>query len=183
VGLYHREVFLRNPPITESGRVGKPDARVEEMREACAGAQALEFIERMPDGFDAPIGERGRFLSGGERQRVAIARALLKNPPILILDEATSALDAATEAKVQAALDEVMKNRTTFVIAHRLSTGRSASRIFVFDEGRIVEAGTFDELVRRGGVFARLARAQFLLPELPPATDDKVPAVPSAALA
>jgi ATP-binding cassette, subfamily B, beta-glucan exporter len=119
----------------------------------------------MPDGFDAPIGERGRFLSGGERQRVAIARALLKNPPILILDEATSALDAATEAKVQAALDEVMKNRTTFVIAHRLSTVRSASRIFVFDEGRIVEAGTFDELVRRGGVFARLARAQFLLPD------------------
>ena len=183
IGVVYQEVLLLNRSITENLRVGKPDATVEEMREACARAQALEFIERMPDGFDAPIGERGRFLSGGERQRVAIARALLKNPPILILDEATSALDAATEAKVQVALDEVMKNRTTFVIAHRLSTVRSASRIFVFDEGRIVEAGTFDELVRRGGVFARLARAQFLLPELPPATDNKAPAVPSAALA
>ena len=107
-----------------------------------------------PDGFDAPIGERGRFLSGGERQRLSIARALLKNPPILILDEATSALDAATEAKVQAALDEVMKNRTTFVIAHRLSTVRNASRILLFEAGRIVEAGTFDELVARGGRFA-----------------------------
>ena len=99
------------------------------MREACARAQALEFIERNPDGFDALVGERGRFLSGGERQRLSIARALLKNPPILILDEATSALDATTEAKVQAALDEVMKGRTTFVIAHRLSTIRNATRI------------------------------------------------------
>jgi ATP-binding cassette subfamily B protein len=101
-------------------------------------------------------------LSGGERQRVSIARALLKNPPILILDEATSALDAATEAKVQAALDEVMKDRTTFVIAHRLSTVRNATRILVFANARVVESGTFDELVRRGGAFAALAKAQFL---------------------
>ena len=184
IGVVFQEVLLFNRSIAENLRVGKPDATIEEMREACARAQALEFIERMPDGFDAPIGERGRFLSGGERQRVAIARALLKNPPILILDEATSALDAATEAKVQAALDEVMKNRTTFVIAHRLSTVRGASRIFVFDEGRIVEAGTFDELVRRGGAFAQLARAQFLLPDPPPAaTVGDAPAVPNAALA
>ena len=102
-------------------------------------------------------------LSGGERQRVSIARALVKNPPILILDEATSALDATTEMKVQAALDEVMKDRTTFVIAHRLSTVRNATRILVFEHGRIVESGTFDELLRRGGAFAELARAQFLV--------------------
>jgi ATP-binding cassette subfamily B protein len=108
------------------------------------------------------VGERGRMLSGGERQRLSIARALLKNPPILILDEATSALDAATEAKVNAALNEVMRGRTSFVIAHRLATVRNADRILVFDQGRIVESGTFDELVRKGGVFAELAKAQFM---------------------
>jgi ATP-binding cassette subfamily B protein len=103
-------------------------------------------------------------LSGGERQRLSIARALLKDPPILILDEATSALDAATEAKVTAALNEVMKGRTTFVIAHRLATVRNATRILVFDRGRIVESGSFEELVAKGGVFAKLAEAQFLMP-------------------
>ena len=106
-------------------------------------------------------------LSGGERQRVSIARALLKNPPILILDEATSALDATTEAKVQAALDEVMKDRTTFVIAHRLSTVRNATRILVFENARIVESGSFDELVQKGGAFAALAKAQFLTGDQP----------------
>ena len=114
------------------------------------------------DGLNAIVGERGRMLSGGERQRLSIARALLKDPPILILDEATSALDAATEAKVTAALDEVMKGRTTFVIAHRLATVRNATRILVFDRGRIVESGSFDELVRQDGAFAALARAQFI---------------------
>src|SRR6185312_5819160 len=109
--------------------------------------------------------ERGRMLSGGERQRLAIARALVKNPPILILDEATSALDATTELKVQAALDELMKERTTFVIAHRLSTVRKATRIVVFEAGRIIETGTFDELVAKGGTFAALAKAQFLVTE------------------
>ena len=114
---------------------------------AASRAQALEFIERSEKKFDTHAGERGRMLSGGERQRLSIARALLKDPPILILDEATSALDAVTEAKVNAALDEVMKGRTTFVIAHRLSTIRNATRILVFDNGHVIESGTFDELV------------------------------------
>jgi ATP-binding cassette, subfamily B, beta-glucan exporter len=109
------------------------------------------------------VGERGRALSGGGRQRLSIARALLKDPPILILDEATSALDAATEAKVNAALDEVMKNRTSFVIAHRLATVRNATRILVFDGGRIVESGSFDELVALDGLIAALAKAQFMV--------------------
>ena len=104
-------------------------------------------------------------MSGGERQRLAVARTLLKNPPILILDEATSALDAVTESKVNAALDEVMKKRTTFVIAHRLSTIRNATRILVFESGRVIESGTFDELIAKGGQFAELARAQFKFQE------------------
>jgi ATP-binding cassette subfamily B protein len=163
IGVVYQEVLLLNRSIADNLRVGKPDATIDEMRQACARAQALEFIKRNPEGFDAIVGERGRFLSGGERQRLSIARALLKNPPILILDEATSALDATTEAKVQAALDEVMKGRTTFVIAHRLSTIRRATRIFVFEGGSIVENGTFDGLVALGGRFAQLARAQFMI--------------------
>jgi ATP-binding cassette, subfamily B, beta-glucan exporter len=135
------------------------------MRVAAARAQALDFIERSEQKFDTNAGERGRMLSGGERQRLSIARAMLKDPPILILDEATSALDAVTEAKVNAALDEVMKGRTTFVIAHRLSTIRNATRILMFDNGRVIESGTFDELVAKGGRFAELARAQFMVQE------------------
>ena len=110
-------------------------------------------------------GARGYRFSGGEKQRIAIARTILRDPPILILDEATSALDAVTEAKVNAALDEVMKGRTTFVIAHRLSTIRNATRILVFDNGRVIESGTFDELVAKGGRFAELAKAQFMVQE------------------
>jgi ATP-binding cassette, subfamily B, beta-glucan exporter len=161
IGVVFQETLLFNRSIAENLRVGKPDATEADMRAAASGAQALDFIERNPEGFDAPIGERGRLLSGGERQRLAIARALLKDPPILILDEATSALDPVTEARVTAALDEVMKGRTTFVIAHRLATIRNATRILVFDNGRIIEAGTYDELVQRGGFFAVLVRAQF----------------------
>ena len=162
IGVVFQEALLFNRSIAENLRVGKSDATETEMRDAAQRAQALEFIERNFQGFAGRVGERGRSLSGGERQRLSIARTLLKDPPILILDEATSALDADTEAKVMQALDEVMKGRTTFVIAHRLSTVRKANRILVFDAGRIVEAGTFDELVMGGGRFASLARAQFI---------------------
>ena len=165
IGVVFQEAMLFDRSIAENLRIGKPEATDEELRAAAARAQALDFIERSEHGFDTKAGERGRMLSGGERQRLSIARALLKDPPILILDEATSALDAVTEAKVNAALDEVMKGRTTFVIAHRLSTIRDATRILVFDNGRVVESGTFDELVAKGGRFAAFARAQFMVQE------------------
>jgi ATP-binding cassette subfamily B protein len=165
IGVVFQEALLFNRSLADNLRVGKPDATDEELRVAASRAQALEFIERSERGFETNAGERGRMLSGGERQRLSIARALLKDPPILILDEATSALDAVTEAKVNTALDEVMKGRTTFVIAHRLSTIRNATRILVFDNGHVIESGTFDELVAKGGRFAELARAQFMVQE------------------
>jgi ATP-binding cassette, subfamily B, beta-glucan exporter len=171
IGVVFQETLLFNRSVADNLRVGKPDATDPELYEAAARAQALDFIERNPDGFEARIGERGRLLSGGERQRIAIARALLKDPPILILDEATSALDPLTEARLIQALDEVMRGRTTFVIAHRLATVRDATRILVFSNGRIVESGAYDELMRRGGgVFAEIARAQFK-----PMTEDAPP--------
>jgi ATP-binding cassette subfamily B protein len=169
IGVVFQEPMLFAREIEDNLRVGKPDATREEILTALERAQASEFIGRLPDGIDTMVGERGRSLSGGERQRISIARALLKDPPILILDEATSALDAGTESKLQKALEEVMRGRTTFVIAHRLATIRNADRIFVFDQGRIVEAGTFDELVSVGGRFAALAKAQFMDQPLRPA--------------
>jgi ATP-binding cassette, subfamily B, beta-glucan exporter len=165
IGVVFQEVLLLNRSVAENLRVGKPDATEAELRAACERAQVRDVIERQEQGFETSAGERGRLFSGGERQRLSIARALLKDPPILILDEATSALDALTEARVQAALAEVMKGRTTFVIAHRLATIRNANRILVFEGGRIIESGTFDELTRLGGHFAELARSQFMATE------------------
>jgi ATP-binding cassette subfamily B protein len=165
IGVVFQEPMLFARSIRENLQVGRPDATDAEMLDALERAQAREFMARQPDGLDTIIGERGRSLSGGERQRLSIARALLKNPPVLILDEATSALDAATERKLQGALEAVMEGRTTFVIAHRLATIRNADRILVFHEGRIVEAGTFDALVAENGRFAELARAQFMAAE------------------
>ena len=175
IGVVFQETLLFNRSVAENLRVGKADATDDELRAAAARGQALEFIERNQQGFEARIGERGRLLSGGERQRLAITRALLKDPPILILDEATSALDPVTEARLNLALDEVMKGRTTFVIAHRLITIRGATRILVFSKGRIVETGTYEELMLRGGVFAALVRAeQYALAE------EKMPPVKAA---
>ena len=167
IGVVFQEPMMFARSIEENLRVGKPDATDEEVRVALERAQATEFVSRQTDGIKTIVGERGRSLSGGERQRVAIARALLKDPPIMIFDEATSALDATTERQLQAALDAAMVGRTTFVIAHRLSTIRNANRILVFDQGRIVESGSFDELVAQGGKFAALARAQFMTNDAP----------------
>ena len=173
IGVVFQEPMLFARSIRENLSVGKPDATEDEMMEALDRAQASEVMARQTDGLDTLVGERGRTLSGGERQRLSIARALLKNPPILILDEATSALDAATEVKLQKALEEVMKGRTTFVIAHRLATIRNADRIMVFEQGRVIEIGTFDELVAKGGRFEALARAQYLVTDKPPAAAEE----------
>jgi ATP-binding cassette, subfamily B, beta-glucan exporter len=162
IGVVFQEPFIFARSIEENLRIGKPDATAAEMEHALEQAQAIDFVRRAPHGLQTVIGERGRNLSGGERQRLSIARALLKNPPIMILDEATSALDAKTERQVQQAIDAAMRGRTTFVIAHRLATIRNADRILVFDQGRIIESGSFQALVAEGGVFAGLAKAQFM---------------------
>jgi ATP-binding cassette subfamily B protein len=168
IGVVFQENFLFNRSIRDNLLVGRPDATQEEIEEACRLADAHEFILRQPHGYDTMIGERGATLSGGQRQRLAIARALLKDPRILILDEATSALDSATEARIGNALRTLMKGRTTFIIAHRLSTVRDADEILVFDAGEIVEHGRFSELLARGGRFAALVNAQ-LSPAAAPA--------------
>ncbi|WP_237476637.1 glucan ABC transporter ATP-binding protein/ permease [Lichenibacterium dinghuense] len=160
IGVVFQEPMLFARSIEENLRVGAPEASAEEVESALRRARALDFVARQPAGLATVLGERGRSLSGGERQRLAIARVLLKDPPILLLDEATSALDAVTERLVQDAIDAAARGRTTFIIAHRLSTVRRADRILVFHDGRIVEEGGFDELLRRGGRFAALARAQ-----------------------
>jgi ATP-binding cassette subfamily B protein len=166
IGVVFQESLLFNRSIRDNLLVGKPEATDEEIEQACRMADAHEFIVRQQHGYDTMIGERGTTLSGGQRQRLAIARALLKNPPILILDEATSALDAATEAKVSKALKTLMAGRTTFIIAHRLSTVRDADEILVFEGGSIVERGNFNSLLARQGRFATLVETQ-LSPAVP----------------
>ena len=152
---------LFSTSVTENIRYGRPDASDAEVRAAADAASALGFIEALPHGFATDLGARGVRLSGGQRQRIAIARALLCDPAVLLLDEATSALDAESELAVQQALDRVMRNRTTLVIAHRLATVQKANRIVVLEHGRVVDVGTHAELVRRGGLYARLAELQF----------------------
>ncbi len=163
MALVPQEVALFADTIAGNISYGKPDASLTDIIAAAAAAQADRFISALPEGYQTRLGERGVSLSGGQRQRIAIARAILRNAPILLLDEATSALDAESETAVQGALEQVMKNRTTLVIAHRLATIQKADRILVFDGGRIVEEGTHAALVRAGGLYARLADLQFVV--------------------
>ena len=156
-----QDVTIFAATVGENIGFGRPGASLEDVSQAARDAQADEFIERLEKGFDTEVGERGVMLSGGQRQRVAIARAILRDAPILLLDEATSALDASSETLVQTALERLMKGRTTIVIAHRLATVLKANRILVMDGGRIVEEGTHATLVKKGGIYARLAKLQF----------------------
>lgn len=161
LALVPQDVALFADTVAENIRYGTPNATLADIRQAAIAAQADGFISALPGGYDCKLGERGALLSGGQRQRIAIARAILKNAPILLLDEATSALDAESEHAVQHALDGLVTDRTTLVIAHRLATVQKADRILVMEKGRIVEAGTHAELVRRNGTYARLAELQF----------------------
>ncbi len=161
IAIVPQDVHLFGKSIKENIRYGKLDATEDEIMQAAGDANAMEFIRQVPEGLDAKVGEKGVKLSGGQRQRLAIARALLKNPGILLLDEATSSLDSESEAQVQEALERLMKNRTTFIIAHRLSTVQHADRIVVIDSGSIVQQGRHSELLAKGGLYKQLYEMQF----------------------
>ncbi|MFO0072852.1 MAG: ABC transporter ATP-binding protein, partial [Gemmatimonas sp.] len=160
-GIVSQDTVLFNDTVRANVAFGRPDATQAQLDDAARAANALAFIEALPEGWDTNLGERGSRLSGGQRQRVAIARALVSDPPILILDEATSALDVESERLVQEAIDRLLEGRTVFVIAHRLATIQHADRILVLDGGRLVEEGAHDALLARGGPYARLHALQF----------------------
>jgi ABC-type multidrug transport system fused ATPase/permease subunit len=154
LGLVPQDVVLFNETVRSNIAYAKPDATLDELRDAAKRAQLLDFIESLPEGWDTRVGERGLKLSGGEKQRVGIARVILANPAILVLDEATSALDSATEAAVQEALEEASKGRTTLMVAHRLSTVQNADEIVVLQAGKVVERGTHEALLAMDGEYA-----------------------------
>jgi ATP-binding cassette subfamily B protein len=160
IGLVSQEVFLFHGTVAENIAYGSFDASRAAIEQASQQAEAARFIEALPQGYDTVVGERGQRLSGGQRQRIALARAILKNPPVLILDEATAAVDNETEAAIQRSLDLITADRTTLVIAHRLSTVRHADRIVVMEEGSIVESGRHEQLINSQGAYARLWRVQ-----------------------
>ena len=168
IATVFQDAGLMNRTISDNIRLGREDASDEDVVKAAAAAAAADFIESRNSGYDTPVGERGNRLSGGERQRIAIARAILKDAPILVLDEATSALDVETEERVKGAIDNLRRDRTTFIIAHRLSTVREADLVIFLDEGRVVEMGGFQELSQSNGRFAALLRASGIL------TDEEV---------
>ena len=160
IGVVPQEPVLFSGTIADNIGYGNPDASLSEIMEAARAANAHQFIMAKTDGYDTPVGERGAGLSGGERQRIAIARAILHDPKVLILDEATSSVDVETEKQIQESIGRLVEGRTTFAIAHRLSTLRNAHRLVVLEGGRIVEIGTHDELLQRDGRFAELLRLQ-----------------------
>jgi ATP-binding cassette subfamily B protein len=164
VGVVSQETYLLHTTVRENLRFAQPDASDEEVEAAARVAQIHELIATLPEGYDTVVGERGYRFSGGEKQRIAIARTILRNPPVLVLDEATSSLDTQTERLVQEALERLAEGRTTIAIAHRLSTVRDADQIVVLDRGRIVEVGTYAELLARNGRFAALAARDDVLP-------------------
>jgi ATP-binding cassette subfamily B protein len=167
IGLVPQETMIFGATARENIRYGRPTASDADIEAAARAAAADEFIRRLPQGYDTFLGEKGARLSGGQKQRIAIARAILKNPPILLLDEATSSLDSESERLVQDALEKLMRDRTTIVIAHRLATAINSDRIVVIDRGRIVGSGRHDELLRENALYARLAELQFGEKEVP----------------